>query len=393
VTREEAIRRVLPLLADPPRTSVSAASRPRPLITGLGASPGTVTGPIATAAEAATASADAGRPAILVRPETSPDDVHGMARAAGLLTARGGLASHAAVVARGWGIPAVVGASDLEVRDGEVALGERVLPAGDVITIDGTTGEVFEGAVPAATEIAPEARTLLAWADELGISVAPAGPDAAVVAGLASARAVAPEACLRAIAIKGFAPLQNLADALLATPDEVQPVVDALAADGLVATTAGAYRLSDAGAARAAAALEAERSAWGADGPIAALDAFLALDARMKELVTAWQLRDPAAQVLNDHSDADYDRRVLDGLADLHADAVAWLEPLTDSCPRLGGYAVRLRRALEAAGAGDRRFVASPRVDSYHGIWFELHEDLIQLAGRTRAEETAAGRA
>ena len=99
------------------------------------------------------AAAEAGRAAILVRAETSPDDVHGMARAAGILTSRGGLASHAAVVARGWGIPAVVGAGDLEVRDGEVNVGDRVLRAGDLITIDGGTGEVFEGAVAGTTEV------------------------------------------------------------------------------------------------------------------------------------------------------------------------------------------------------------------------------------------------
>ena len=92
------------------------------------------------------AAADAGEPAILVRAETSPDDVHGMARAAGILTSRGGLASHAAVVARGWGIPAVVGAAGIDVaRRPRSMIGDRTLDAGDVITIDGSTGEVFEG--------------------------------------------------------------------------------------------------------------------------------------------------------------------------------------------------------------------------------------------------------
>jgi pyruvate,orthophosphate dikinase len=80
-------------------------------------------------------------------------------------------------------------------------------------------------------------------------------------------------------------------------------------------------------------------------------------------------------------------------LTTLHADATAWIAPLEPTLPRLGDYRARLIRALEAAQSGDGRYVASPRVDSYHGIWFELHEDLIQLAGRTREEETAAGRA
>ncbi len=147
LTRAEAVERVAHLLAHPPTATVERTGAEVALVTGLPASPGMATGAIATSPEAALAAAEAGRSTILVRAETSPDDVHGMARAAGILTSRGGLASHAAVVARGWGIPAVVGAAGLEVRDGEIAIGSRTLHAGDVITIDGGTGEVFEGAV------------------------------------------------------------------------------------------------------------------------------------------------------------------------------------------------------------------------------------------------------
>jgi pyruvate,orthophosphate dikinase len=163
--------------------------------------------------------------------------------------------------------------------------------------------------------------------------------------------------------------------------------------DGLAATVAGAYRLTDAGTARAGELLAADRAAWGESAASAALDAFLELDHRMKDTVTAWQLRDAEAQVLNDHSDPEYDRAVLDRLGALHMDAIAWLSGIEPGLRRLGAYGARLTRAAEAATAGDGRFVASPRVDSYHGIWFELHEDLIQLAGRTRAAEVEAGRA
>jgi pyruvate,orthophosphate dikinase len=204
---------------------------------------------------------------------------------------------------------------------------------------------------------------------------------------------VSPDDCLRAISIKGFAPIGGVAEAVLATPDVVEPIVDQLAIDGLVSTVAGAHKLTDAGAARAADLLAAERDAWGLDQAGAALDDFVPLDHRMKDTVTAWQLRDPAAQVINDHTDADYDRQVLDRLATLHADAVAWLTPLERELTRLGDYRARLDRALEQAQAGDHRFVASPRVDSYHSTWFELHEDLIRLAGRTREDEVTAGRA
>jgi pyruvate, orthophosphate dikinase len=394
VSRAVAVDRVAALLADPPTTSSPRIGSVVPLATGLPASPGMASGPIATNPEAAEEAAEAGRPAILVRAETSPEDVHGMARAAGILTSRGGLASHAAVVARGWGIPAVVGATGIEVRDGEVVVGDRTLNVGDVITIDGSSGHVFEGAIPGTTEIVPEARTLLAWARELGI---PVGQDreAVVPASLShEGRPVTPDACLRAVAIKGFAQVQGVADVVLSTPDDVRPILDRLVADGLAASVAGAYRLTDAGTTRANALRRAERDAWGIERAGAALDAFVGLDHRVKDVVTAWQIRDDAeGQVVNDHADAAYDRRVLVRLAAVHDDAMDWLAPLEVGCPRLADYRVRLGRALAAAVGDHPRYVASPRVDSYHGVWFEMHEDLIQLAGRSRADEVAAGRA
>jgi pyruvate,orthophosphate dikinase len=82
---------------------------------------------------------------------------------------------------------------------------------------------------------------------------------------------------------------------------------------------------------------------------------------------------------------------VLTRLASLHRDAKEWLSPL--SLGRFRLYLARLERALTCARDGDGRFVASPQVDSYHSVWFELHEDLIRLAGRNRSDETAAGRA
>jgi pyruvate, orthophosphate dikinase len=316
-----------------------------------------------------------------------------MAAAAGILTSRGGLASHAAVVARGWGIPAVVGAAGIEVLDGQVVVGGRILNNGDVITIDGRTGEVFEGTIQATMEVVPEVRTLLAWAAELGIPVGQNAVEAPTANMPTAGRKVTPDDCLRAIAIKGFALIESLTDAVVATPEDVRAILDQLVIDGLVVTVAGAYRLTEAGTARAAGLLATEQAAWGVDRAVAALDAFLELDHRMKDTVTAWQLRDPDAQVVNDHSDDAYDRSVLDRLAGLHADAIAWLAPLESGLGRLAGYRVRLDRAVEAAIGGDGRYVASPRVDSYHGVWFELQEDLIRLAGRTREDEAAAGRA
>jgi pyruvate,orthophosphate dikinase len=114
----------------------------------------------------------------------------------------------------------------------------------------------------------------------------------------------------------------------------------------------------------------------------------------MKEIVTAWQMRHiDGEQVLNDHSDEEYDREVLGRLLELHDEARSWLEPLAGGLARLGLYLRRLDRAADRVSSGEHSYIASPRIDSYHNVWFELHEDLILLAGRTREEETEAGRA
>jgi pyruvate, orthophosphate dikinase len=402
LTRAEAVERVAKYLVDPPRTQVGRGADVTALAVGLPASPGVGTGEIAISPDDAVAVAEAGRPVILVRLETSPDDVHGMAKAKGVLTATGGLASHAAVVARGWGIPAVVGAQAVTVHDHAIAIGGRSFAVGDTITIDGSTGEVFAGTVAAPSTVVPEAATLLAWARECGIVIGAAegdGVDAGAGAGDAAAaaaetREATADDVIRALSIKGYAMPDGLAAALLSTPALVQPRIDELVAAGLVESTAGMFRLAAPGNLRGDALLAADRASWGDAAAVAALDAFLPLDHRMKDIVTAWQMREiDGQQVLNDHADAGYDATVLDRLHALHDDVAAWLRSLGDRLTRLRAYRSRLDRSLQLATGGDPRYVASPRVDSYHGVWFELHEDLIRLAGRTRAEEAAAGRA
>jgi pyruvate, orthophosphate dikinase len=396
LTRAEAVARVDSLLADPPRSATSRSHLVLPIATGLPASPGTASGPIATDPISAVAAAETGSRAILVRAETSPDDVHGMAAAAGILTSRGGLASHAAVVARGWGIPAVVGSAGVEVGDGNVRIGGRTLQAGEVITIDGRSGEVFEGVIPSTNEVVPEALVLLGWARELGIAIEPGGATADQPSSTASSptRRAAPDDVLRVIGLKGMATSEAISDATGVPPDDLQPVIDQLTIDGLIGSAAGAFRLTESGTDRVASLVEAERAAWGSDAATTALDAFLPIDHRVKAVVTAWQVRDDQpGQVLNDHADSAYDAAILARLADVHEDTQAWLGGVESAVPRLATYRTRLDQAVTQAGAGDGRFVASPRVDSYHGIWFELHEDLIQLAGRTREDEAAAGRA
>jgi pyruvate,orthophosphate dikinase len=149
--------------------TVDPAARYEVLITGVPASPGAARGEIVFRAEDAVAAA--GRDVILARPSTDAEDVAGFHAAAGVLTSEGGKASHAALVARGMGVPAVTGAGDLEIdpQAREVRLyGRVVLRAGDVVTIDGTTGAVTTDDVRLVEpELSEHFRTVLAWADEL----------------------------------------------------------------------------------------------------------------------------------------------------------------------------------------------------------------------------------
>lgn len=164
-----AIRSVEPdLLARFFHHSLDDTAGATPLTTGLPASPGAASGRIVLDAESAVAAADAGDAVILVRSETTPDDVLGMQAARGILTIRGGMVSHAAVVARGWGIPAVVGASDVRITDRTVTVGASVFEEGDVITIDGSTGHVYAGRLAiSGVDAPPELDILLGWADDV----------------------------------------------------------------------------------------------------------------------------------------------------------------------------------------------------------------------------------
>jgi pyruvate,orthophosphate dikinase len=154
---------------------------------GLAASPGAAVGRVYFTADGAVDASERGEPVILVRNETSPEDVHGMQVAEGILTARGGLVSHAAVVARGWGIPAVVGADAVKIKGTQFTAGSVTVVEGDVISLDGTTGEVVLGAMALADAKPPaEFDTILGWADRVRKGTlavranADTGPDATV---------------------------------------------------------------------------------------------------------------------------------------------------------------------------------------------------------------------
>jgi pyruvate,orthophosphate dikinase len=169
IDRREAVLRVQPAQLDQLlHPQFDPAAKYTAITKGLNASPGAAVGKVYFTADEAEARREAGEHVILVRPETSPDDLHGMIAAEGILTSRGGLVSHAAVVARGMGTPAVCGASELhiDVEGRRVEVNGAVIAEGDVISINGTTGEVVIGPVAVVTpDPGGPFEILLGWAD------------------------------------------------------------------------------------------------------------------------------------------------------------------------------------------------------------------------------------
>jgi pyruvate,orthophosphate dikinase len=171
ITKEEAILRVDPRRIEQLLHPMIDPKAEKVVLTkGLPASPGAAWGKVIFDSDEAADLSEAGEPVILVRDETSPDDIRGMARSRGILTARGGMTSHAAVVARGIGKPCVVGAEEIEVdyENNLFKVRDVVVKKGDIITIDGSTGEVLLGKVPTVDpELFEEFNELLKWADEI----------------------------------------------------------------------------------------------------------------------------------------------------------------------------------------------------------------------------------
>ncbi|SDR60625.1 pyruvate phosphate dikinase [Rhizobiales bacterium GAS191] len=170
ISRKDAVRRIDPLSLDQLLHPTIDPKAERKLIgSGLPASPGAASGEIVLTSDEAETAKAAGRKVILVRVETSPEDIHGMHAAEGILTARGGMTSHAAVVARGMGKPCVSGFGALRIDQakGTLSAGPVALKAGDVITIDGSTGQVLLGRVAMLEpELSGDFAMLMGWADE-----------------------------------------------------------------------------------------------------------------------------------------------------------------------------------------------------------------------------------
>ncbi|MEJ6790039.1 pyruvate, phosphate dikinase [Brevundimonas sp. BR2-1] len=171
ISEEEAVSRVEPSALDQLLHPTLDPNAVRNVVAaGLPASPGAATGKIVFDADEAERLSQLGDAVILVREETSPEDIHGMHAARGIVTARGGMTSHAAVVARGMGRPCVCGINELSIDDkaGTFTARGRVFKAGEIITIDGSKGEVLEGAVAMIEpELTGDFQTLMGWADKV----------------------------------------------------------------------------------------------------------------------------------------------------------------------------------------------------------------------------------
>ena len=171
IDETEAVRRIDPNSLDQLLHPTLDPAADRDVLTrGLPASPGAASGTVVFNSDEAEKRAAGGEKVLLVRIETSPEDIHGMHAATGILTARGGMTSHAAVVARGMGRPCVSGAGSIRVdyKAEQFTVGERVIKKGDVITIDGAKGEVMFGEVPSIQpELSGDFVTLMAWADKI----------------------------------------------------------------------------------------------------------------------------------------------------------------------------------------------------------------------------------
>lgn len=196
---------------------------------------------------------------------------------------------------------------------------------------------------------------------------------------------------LQLLRLKGRGTAAGLAEALGAGEELISAFLRDAVVSGYGKEAGSAVRLTAEGKECLAVLLDAEREGIDQERLTELYHEFDAANSELKAIITAWQMRDE--QTSNDHTDAEYDASVIDRLGRLDGQFAGLLDKIVAVAPRLAHYPRRFAAALAHARAGEHKFVASPVADSYHQVWFELHEELIGLLGRTRADEAAAGRA
>jgi pyruvate,orthophosphate dikinase len=350
------------------------------LASGLAVSPGVGVGVLSCDPDRASELASRGIDVVLARAETSPADVHGMVGASAIVTTLGGVASHAAVVARSWAIPAVTSVADVEVAATGLRVGGEFVAEGEVVTVDGGSGAIYLGDQrQTSTAEVPELVTLRTWARDLGVEPGTAidetqeqGRDADVTL-LELARTVQ---------LKGMCTPERAAQALT-TAEQGIAVLIAEHSEHFKESPRGVM-LSPDGRNWLEAELGSERAAVDVAALNGSYETFMELNHAFKELVSNWQLSSA-----DGHDDAAW-QEVVGAVARIDADMQPLVTEAAKQVPRLARYGPRFVEALEALHAGDTSMLASPLKDSYHTLWFEFHEELISASGRDRATEEGA---
>ena len=193
---------------------------------------------------------------------------------------------------------------------------------------------------------------------------------------------------LHGLAIKKHADAAAIAAAVELDEAEVQAALDEAVAKGRAVRAGEAYSLTPVALLALDGAYSKLFAAQRGDESFgAAYQRFEAINRDLKALMTVWQtIEIDGESVLNDHTNKDYDDRLIDRLGALHERAEAILQQLSAGLPRLAIYARKLETALEKAEDGAIEWVSGARIESYHTVWFELHEDLLRILGRTRQE-------
>jgi len=194
-------------------------------------------------------------------------------------------------------------------------------------------------------------------------------------------------AVLQAIRLKGRVSPADLAATLSLDPADITDTVQRLTASGLV-IQGPTLRLSPDGRDRLTALLADERKGVDSASMGAVYDEFRSINGEFKSLVTDWQVRGGAP---NTHDDADYDAAILARLDEVHRRVVPVIAAAATQLPRLAAYSAKLSAALDKINAGDTAWLTRPLIDSYHTVWFELHEELILAVGMTREEAARSG--
>jgi len=190
--------------------------------------------------------------------------------------------------------------------------------------------------------------------------------------------------------LKGRGTADAITAASLLHADQVAAVLSAMVETEEAVEASGRFRMTPAGRKALDQLLADERAGIDQAALEVLYEEFDEYNTELKSVASAWQMR---GEVPNDHNDASYDSEVLSRLHGLHRRFGPHVDRVAGVVPRLGSYGQRFSSAMEMVNSGDHSYFLKPVIDSYHTIWFEFHEELIGLLGRSRQEEAAAGRA